>query len=315
MTLLPQHRKLASFAFLAIVGWALSFLFVTKPKREEVDELRSSLGETQRRLSRSGWPLDSERLEKLLTEMKGELEGKRRAENAREADGTKERGLLLLRDATSVFDERIMSQFGSAEMFRKGVSRLDYQEEFNRLQQVLESKGVVIAEDVLHMGEETSSPYTYQLVLQVWTLEILTRLALDSGMRFATDRRVMVDTRSGKRPAAKLSVFPVRGHFLYEEDPLPYLIEFPVRMTLRGRPAQLVAFLQSLHADGRFLPVARLELFTESPDTESDSGKRRVRVDRVTVELECCAFFRLIDDPPKRARRRRTVGAAERPSR
>ena len=64
--------------------------------------------------------------------------------------------------------------------------------QFNRLQQKLAARNIRLAPRVLHLAEDSSSPYTYQLMLQAWTLDLLTDLILDSGLRIRTDPAVTV---------------------------------------------------------------------------------------------------------------------------
>ena len=298
--LLPQHRRLSG-AMIAVVACSLlAYLFLARPRSKDVADIRHALEDKQRRLARAGWPLDAERLEALDANMKRQLEGnsRRRPGTAREATGTRSRAELVFREATSNFDSKVEELFGSTELFVKGVSRLDYEEEFSRLKQGLEAKGIFLAEEILNLGESTSSPYTYQLVLQVWTLDMLVNLALENQLQLVSAPGVSVASRAGEKRAAQVVVLPMRAYYLDRDDDEPYVLEFPVRMSLECRLHNLVEFLQCLHAEGRFLPVRHMELFTGYPGDQRCLENGHVRVEQLRVELECSTFFRLRDTPP-----------------
>jgi len=298
--ILPQHRSLSGAFLVLVVCSVLAYMFLGRPREKDVADMRRGLEEKQRRLARGGWPLDAERLEALHEQMKLRLEGRsrRRPDTASEASGTKSRAELLFREATNVFDPKVRELFGSTEVFVKGVSRLDYEEEFSRLKKNLESKEVFLTEEILNLGESTSSPYTYQLVLQVWTLQMLVDLASEHGLEFVPNNDVTVIVGAEEKKATRVSVLPMRAYYLYPQDPDPYVLEFPVHMTVRCEVRNLMGFLQSLHSDGRFLPVRHMELFTDNPGDEQYLSGVHVRVDRLRVELECSAFFRLCDASP-----------------
>ena len=293
-----QHRFLAVVMILLMLGSVAGFLLVARPKFAELEEERAAIRDKRGRLAKTGWPLDVKRLEALLQEMKTRLQGdgEREPEDARDAVCIKSRAALVLRDSTAVFNPKIKKFFGTTEDFMKGVSRLDYQEDFNRLEQALTGRGIVLDEEVLNLGEDKSSLYTYQLVLQVWTLEILTDMVAKHNMTFS---QVPVAPKQDGRPAARLTVLPVRAYFLSQEEKEPFVLEFPVGMTLHGQLEDVVEFLRTLQAKDTFLPVSHLELRTDDPGASEYFGKGgRVNVDRVRVELECSAFFRLRDEIP-----------------
>lgn len=289
-----QHRNLAVALAIAVLVVGLIYLFVSRPKKRGVTELRQELEEKQMRLVRRGWPLNSERLRELLQEMNGKLEGrgKREPQFARDAKGIKNRAELVLRECTATFDAKIREQFGTTGDFVRGVSRLDYQEEFNRLTQEFGNRGIVLDERILKLGEETSSPYTYQLVLHIWTVEMLVKLALEHQLTFVTDASATGGDLKGRATSpARITVMPMQAYLIEPSDEKPYLLEFPVRMGVEGTLANVGAFLGALQTDERFLPCSHFELTTRRPTEAAMAKDGHVRVGQVVVELECSSFF------------------------
>ena len=301
-----KHRNLGVLFILLGIGCFAVFLFVLRPKAQAVENARSEFTEIQGRLRKSGWPLDAERLEKLLDGVQRRLEGPKDTPGPGDvtaAIGIKNKADIVLRDATSMFKPKIEKFFGSTADFMKEASRLDYREEYNQLERRLAGEGIVLAEEVLNLGEGSSSPSTYQLLLQLYTLEAVLDLALESDLRPAKDPNVTVATETNQRgvQAAKLTVLPMRPYFLRPEDKEPYVLEFPVRMTLRGKLEGVCRFLSRLHANGAFFPVTHFEMKTENPALARPDSEGNVTIDRVEIEVECSAFFRPSEKAPARA--------------
>lgn len=296
-----QHRNLAGVVVFLLLAYGGVYLFVVRPKDQEVADARGALQETREKLQKTGWPLEAERLGRLLEDMEKNLEGPRGKTpgDARSATGIKRKAELILKDATTMFAPRIGKLFPSSHDFVNEVSLLDYQEEFAHMERRFRNDDVVLAKDMLGLWEDTSSPYTYQLLLQIWTLDELVGLALKNELKPVKTPLVRVNAETGARQASQLTVLPVRAYFLDPEDKDPYVLEFPVRLTLAGRLSDFCNFLSALHRDGRFLPVSRMELKTDSP-----AGRPRLdrdgnaRVDHVEVDLECSSFFRLQENTP-----------------
>jgi hypothetical protein len=83
----------------------------------------------------------------------------------------------------------------------------------------------------------------------------------------------------------------VRAYYAREQDPDPYVIEMPVRMTLRGSVAQCRAFLCQLTSGGTFLPVSHMQLYADDPARPEYQRLGSVKLDKVRMEVECSAFF------------------------
>lgn len=205
------------------------------------------------------------------------------------------------RHATSMFSQKIKAIATSPEHLPDEATQLDYQDEFYELQQRLRQHDIVLAEKVFGLGEETASPHSYQRMLQLWTAEELVGLALDSELTVTKHPKVRVATKAGKTlRASNLTVLPVRPYFLDPGDKKPYLLEFPVRMELRGNIEGVLAFLRSLHNKDKAtsLPITHLELRKVLPPGSPES-------DHVEMTVECCSFFPFPAEPPKRRYQRK----------
>jgi hypothetical protein len=295
-----QHKTLALCVILFLVAVLAVSLLVLRPRAQEVATAREEMTTLHGELEKTGWPLDSERLTRLLEETQRRLEGPRgRTEtDPRTAIGVRNRAEAVLRASTAMFDGRIKEFFGTPEDFVREVSRLDYQEEFNQLERRLHADDIILAEEMLGLGENTSSAFTYQLLLQIWTLDELLKLVTANRLRPVKDAKVTISTDTGRRQASKLTILPVRAYYLHMKDKEPYLLEMPVRMTLAGEANDVCGFLRALHGTGKFFPVSHLELSTENPALRRPGDDGVLRVGRVVVNIECSTFFRLRADTP-----------------
>lgn len=287
-----KHRALlfvtVGFAF-AAAGF---YLYVLRPRSQEVRRLEDNvLSETQHLRDR-GWPVDYERLTVI------------QAAKERELTMLKTRVETILDLATSTFSEPIHDRFENRANFIKHVSRLDFQEYYVQIERDLAAKGVVVAEQMLNIGENSVSPEIYQLVLQLWTLERVASMALEHGL---TPMRVPIkvevqdpmapDGAAGPgaeiqyvtRYVSKIQLAAVRAYVLNPEDEEPYVLEFPIKLSLRCTSDDLGRFLAALHADNTFIPLNHIEIRKVPP------FERQVTPDLLTVDLECSVFFKLSD--------------------
>jgi len=294
-----QHRNLAAIVGVVLVAFVVAYVLLIRPKQQEVARTRTEMETLQTKLVQKGWPLDSSRLDKLKEEKSKEL--------VRFVKLSDE----VLQDATRMFDPKITSLFENADNFRNNVSRLDYKEEFIQAEQHFRDQGVIFGEEVLKLSENSDSPYTYQLVLQLWTLRGLTDLALKYGLKPAVDPRVRTEGEAGagSAPIAKLTVLPMRAYVSQPNEKEPYLLEFPVRMVLVGRLENLCNFLRALHGpyslvvppgakpadlpEHNFFPVSRLEVHKAMPSWGQPPA------DQIEADIQCSSFYRLRASVPK----------------
>jgi hypothetical protein len=278
-TRLPaKHLALISLAGAAVLLFLVSQLLISQPLRHEVSAAQAQVRSTQDYLRLSGWPLDFERLSALEREMQ-----KKQATAEQRHDD-------VLRATTSLFAERIMRLYENPGQFQQQVTRLDYQQEFYRIERKFKEEGIVFDRAVLQMSEDTAGVLTYQLVLQLWVLET----ALDRLLEHGLQPTVITVSEPGNpaaapRQAHSLRVLRPREYCLDPEIPTPYLLEFPVRVTVRGEAKALHAFLVAAGDSAAFLAVPRIEARTQAP-AGAGAGEE------VIADLECSAFYLLQRD-------------------
>jgi len=298
-----QHRALAVFVLVVLLAGMGVFFFLLRPEAEKVGGLRTDSEDLAKKIKESGLPADAEKLQGLLREYQRSVEGvKKRGENGTAIPGLREKSEAILENATSMFKTKIENDYISVNDFMNQAQQLDYQAEYNQLESWLRGQGIILAEKIFGMSEETTDlENTYQLLIKLWTVDALVKLALRHDLVFAKDRQVLVRTAQGPtvRPS-KISVLPAQSYILNDDDKEPYLLEFPVGMTLRGKIGNVSSFLRDLHADGNFLPVGRLELKTQNPKTGGKPNRENlISVQFVEVTVVCSSFFRPLESAPK----------------
>ena len=308
-----HQKNVVALAGLALLAFAVGYAVVIRPMRREVLRLRAGMQEQEKTLGKRNWPLDASRLESLHTE------------NSRQWTRLSKDATAALEMSTAMFDGRISRLFDTPEGFRNDISLLDYKEEFIKIKQELENRGVFLAERELRLGEDSDSPYTYQQMLQVWTTEALINLALNSHLKLAEAESAKAD--GPRERASRVTVLPVRGYTVAADDKEPFLIEFPVRVTLVGSVENLCKFMQALHGpysvvtpknptsenDGakdndspeakkslpppppthNFFPVSALEIRKVLPAVDAAGDQT------VEAELVCSSFYRFKNVMPK----------------
>ena len=280
----PQmHKNLATLVLFAVLAFTVGYIIFIRPKQKDVARLQAEADELQKTLQAKGWPLDGTRLESLFDERSREL--KRLVDRSNEIPG----------QSTAMFDIKIKKDFESREGFRNNVTRLDFQEQFIQIEQAFKEKGVVFYPAVLNLSENTDSPYTYQLMLQLWTLQAILDLALTNDLRplLVNPPKVEGASRDGNIRVSQVTVLPLKAYFTSAEEKEPYLLEFPIQLVVQGKLSGLVGFLRALHADDNFYPVTNLELRKAVP------GRNRALADQIEADIQCSSFYRLRDTAPR----------------
>jgi len=293
-----QHNSLlVVFLLTVILLTGAHFLFI-RPLAIKVSDDDIYIDENRNKLQKSGWPLDPERLHKLLELKNNRLNSSSSSGNLKQVSGVKEKSVLMLRKYTGVFTPRIKKIFSNPADFTKEVSRLDYQEEYNELEHKLARKGVFLSEKILNLGENTASPFIYQMVLQVWLLDSLAGQIFSNRLRFVNDENILAkDERGGRRAAARIQFLPIRSYYLEAGDPEAYVLELPVRMALRGTLDNLNNFLAGLQENGCFFPVSHLQVLG-IPELREGGKTITMQTGNLEIEVECSLFFRRPDDGP-----------------
>ncbi len=269
MTFNDKQRQylLGTAGVLVLLFIALQVVFV-RPLVGQVRALENKVREKEQALRKTGWPLDHDRL-KLLARQK-----------EKEVGAAREKRQAVLDRTTSLFREKISQLYETAQHFQRQVSRLDYQQEFYRIEQKFKDQGIVFDTEILRLSEDSQGRHTYRLVLQLWTLEAV----LDKALRHQLKPLLAsTDTNAG----AMVTVLPSRAFYVTREDEEPYLLEFPVRIRLTGAVAHCHEFLRA-HDDAEpFFTIPRMELRKALPSPQAPAD------DRIEVEFECSAFYLL----------------------
>lgn len=287
MRLIPQHRKaVAAFGLLFLVAGA-AYWFLVRPIKAELFDNAEEIAKKEKRLQRTGLPLDSALLQDEIDYLDRQLNG---TNGKPGVVGTTKQ---VLEASTAMFMERVTSQYGTPELFRRNADRVFFQSDFSRIVLKLAEQNVHLAPAVLGISDESPSPYIYQLILRIWTVERLTDLAAESGLTVATVPEEVVEYKGEKVLAADIQSLDVRGYTLAETDKLPYLVEFPVQAVLAGNLEQVKTFLRKLTSDGNFLPASQVEIFAAYPAVPKFHDGRHVLVNEVRLHVRCSAFFLL----------------------
>jgi Tfp pilus assembly protein PilO len=299
----PQaHKNLAAVLLLLLVALFLVYLFVLRPKAQGVRDLAGQLEELKDKLKGSTWPLKAESLETLLAENTKKLKGTKAERGDKGYAGIQEKAAQVLTLATTTFKKRIEGNYGNSSTFMDQAGWLDYASDFTDLDTWLRGNGVLISEKTFGISQDTANAETYQLLLHIWTVRELVQLTVAHDLVLAKDPSNAVPTpEGGTALPSKLRVLPVVAYAVNPEDKTPYLLEFPVRLTLRGTLPDFLAFMADLQAGERFLPISRLEIATEHPRIrgERPNSEGVVKVQNIEATIVCSSFFRPGDRAPE----------------
>lgn len=285
-----EHKKMLTITlFIAVVAIFLYYFFI-QPIATDVNSKKSIIADKKSKLSKTKWPLDVQRLTKLLEMKHNELVGTNSTKFAKDATGIKQRANLVLSESTKMFDNRIKKLFKEPADFLDEASRLDYQEEFNMVEDVLATRGIFVAEEVLNLSEDTNSAHIYQLILQIWGVDFLTKIVSENQMRFAKSDITVKNVNGKMIKVSKIKVMPVKKCFLYESSGV-YLYEFPYKIVLHGKASNLNKLLSSLQKEGNFIPVSNFQIFVP-PLLIKRGSSIYIEPGTMTVELVCSFFFR-----------------------
>lgn len=263
---------LAAACFSAYVATQIAML---RPLRVALRAKNRELTRTAGELSRKGWPLVHDRLQAKLVEL------------SRTRDVARTRRGELLNRVGLPFRERIMRKFETPEHFQKQVSRLDYQEEFKRLENFLVSKGIVISPEIFKLSEDTTGVENYKLVLQLWTVQTVVETALGKGLSVANCPPPLVEgvpDMSAPKIAdmQALAIVPILPA---DHIPDPYLLRIPVRMRFAGTVGQVQEFLLAADLSEVFFTVDHIQAARPVPPEVN------YRNDRVEADVECSTFY------------------------
>lgn len=299
----PRHRSIFALTAFAALCCAAFYFLMIRPLQDKIAFDMRYIDETHGKLRSSGWPLDSERLQKLLEHQKNVLERPTDAQSAYKAIGLKTKSTMLLEECTDVFNRRIKKIFVNPSDFVTEITRLDFQDEYNNITNKFGRKGIYFSEDSLNIGSDTGSRQIYPMMLQIWLLDEVLSLAIKNSLQVETHPDIKVNTDSGKlRNAAKIKMLPVRSYSLNAKDNSAYIMEFPVRISTRGTINDFSRLLRDLNSTGKFFPVSSLQI-KALPDFRETDTEISLNNSTLEIEVECSAFFRSSDSAPETIRK------------
>ena len=276
---LKQHQILAGILALFLVAQGVALFFLLIPAAHELDDTREEVDYLFKQLRGRSWPLDGPRLnaflEQLLREQQATTEGTSAA-----------RCTALLAQATATFLPNIEQDYGGVNDFITGATRLEYQSTYNRITRELADQGVPLHPSVLGLGEDVSTTSFYQPIMQLWTVERLVKLA--SACHLSFEQRSL----GAKNNAARVTALPITAYTAGEgKQERPYLIGFPVKITVKGDLSECLAFLQSLQQEGTFLPPRTFEIQALPPAKAVGDQNGQILPGKLRMTLECVSFL------------------------
>lgn len=271
----PRPNRVLFYALLIMFAVALLVLYLyVMPKWHQYQNYQQAIQEKEERLAATPWPQDVRLLQQQYDEVRKKLEGN---------PETAEVGLViltddLLRQATSTFEERILSQFDSPQHFITAVSRIDYKDAYDHFAQELEEQQVILDPTNLGLGEDTQEP-VWQMTLKLWTAQQICLIARKHHLTILSEDGI-----------AAIAALPPISYAVDESDATtPYLLEFPVRVKLTGKLEDFLLFTQSLSSSVCFLPLKQLEIQTLPPDPPLPGQVNTV--DTAIFNIVCSSFL------------------------
>ncbi len=301
--LLPQHKVLLTICAVFIAAGVGLHFYLVRPLKLKVNGMVDRVMNESRTIRGNGWSTDERQLMHLKADKTRELE--RLENNSRD----------VWQIVADTFKGRLDYYEGDEQMFMNQVTRLDYEDAYSGILRELERDGRLRFDPaVLRLSQDSVSPYVYQLVLQLWTLEEIMKLAMAHGVIpirqtievpvFLPDGTPALDPQTGadrttRRTVSQVVLPGLVPYLLTEDDELPYLLEIPLLFKARCTPRALHDFMARLadFDNGRFLTLNRLEIHRLPPD---DNRRREL----LEVQMEVAAFMRLRDDLRIRRRER-----------
>jgi len=283
-----QHKRLIFATLILLLIFAAAFFLLINPLRKKVIEDEKYIENTIKELHKSGFPLDPGRLAATLQNKKNELDG---YGNSEKHSGIRNKSYSAIKFATTPLQNRAKKLFDNPTDFTRDVGRLDYQEEYNQLEQKLASRGIFISDKILKLGEKSTAKEIYLLLLQVWMLDKISSIAIESGLRIQSEDSILAQDEMGrKRMAAKMQFQPVIEYKVYESDASPYLIEIPLKIAFYGDTKKFIVFLSKIQEQSNFFAIRafQINLLPQIRRTETEISLVR---DILSIELECSGFF------------------------
>jgi Tfp pilus assembly protein PilO len=300
-----QHRIFFVLFSFALILCGVVYFFTIRPLYIQNLEDEKNISKTKSEIKGKGWPIDSVRLNKLLDHKKNILEKKQDGQTAYKATGLKNKSNLLLMECTDVFKRKIKKLFVNPADFSKEITRLDYQDEYNKVKDELASRNIYFSEESLGLGGDSDENLIYPLVLQIWMVEDIVKIALDNSLQVLQEENTNVKNEKGiLKNVVSVKLLPIKPYSLYTTDKKIYIIEFPMRMSIRGTLTEFIGFLRDMHSDGKYFPISRLQI-RAIPEYKNINSKFYLTNEVLDIEIECSAFFRKSEDTPVKKKKKK----------
>lgn len=281
---LPKtHKTMLCIWALALAAFAAGHVLLVRPIARRVTDLKEEVDGKEHKLRKAGWPLEVEQLRTIAS---------RKAQEQRRITRLKDE---VVNRTTALFKDKIMRLYETWKHFEKQVSRLDYQQEFLRVEHKLTGKGIKLHENILNLSEDSAGRNTYELMLQLWAFEAATDKLLAYDLHPVLTRAFQPDPKEDGeervRPipkASTITVLPPVPYYLHESDTAPYLLEFGVQFKVRGKTVDLHDFLAHASAPPNFIAVPRLEAQKPVP-----VGKRNNSDEVIEANIICTTYYLL----------------------
>ncbi|MDD3954461.1 MAG: hypothetical protein PHY82_11155 [Lentisphaeria bacterium] len=287
-------RNLLMMVIAAVIAAVFVYFVFLQPKWKALRETRYDFARTENKLKESPWPRDSERLQTILNTYQKTL-------GSGKQSGLKNFSEQALKRATSLFNDKINDEYGSAALFISKASQIEYKDQYDRMNSTFQNQRIYLDQFIFGMDESTVEPEKYKMLLKVWTTEKLVSLAVEHKLKIVQDRSVRTGPHN-QYFAAKISVLPERSYLLDEEDKAPFLLEFPVRLTVRCSMDNFLSFVAALQSDPVFLPMVQMEMLTDtSPANKITDEQGNLSMTDLEVTVVCSSFYRPSDEQRKAA--------------
>ena len=272
-----NRRLLAICSAVCALLLVWNFFFLS-PLRRSYHQLRQSVQQKEAVLDREGWPKDAAALRQQLESAMFALDG----DNAQNLPGLRKVTDDTLELATATFREQIAARFPDGiAAYINGVTRIDYKVLYDHVAGEFSKHGVTLDAEYFGLSDELKEPI-WRMMFKLLTANELVTLAAKNRLTIASDGNAVARVKARTPVAYSLDGSPASR---------PYLMEFPVRLTVGGASADLLAFVRDLQSGARFLPVKLISLHSHPPAVPDGGGVFGVGSLRCT--LTCSSFIRL----------------------
>ncbi len=275
----PQrNRRLFVACAVAVAVLVIWNLFFISPLRRNYRNMRNTVRQKEAQLDAAGWPKDEQALIRQLDMAMKTLNG----DEEQALQGLTQVTEDIIDLASATFRERIeMSNPDGIVAFMDSVTKIDYKLLYDNVAAEFAKHGVTLDATYFGLADDSQEPI-WRMIFKLWTAEELVTLAAKNHLTIVSDENGI----------AKVRALSPKCYALTDgEDADPYLLEFPVRITVEGASYDLLSFINDLQSEQRFMPVKQISVRTTPPAIPAAGGDVAVATLRST--LTCSSFFKL----------------------